>query len=406
MPTDTEILSVSALAEMMRNLLEGEFPNVWVAGEVTSFTLASSGHMYFSLKDANSLIRCTFFRGANLRLRFDLREGLQVLARGRVSLFTSRGDIQLNVAEVQPKGVGAAELALRQLKEKLLTRGYFDPRRKRPLPTFPKRVALVASATGAAIRDMLELFAQRWPLTELIVLPSRVQGDGAGRELAAAVRTLGSLHARKVCRLDALVLGRGGGSTEDLAAFNEEVLADAIFQSPVPVIAAIGHETDVSIADLVADHRAETPSAAVVALTPNRRELAGEMLAVGERMGDAMLRRFAIARQRLDQIAARPVFRRTVERFRSLEQKLDDITTRMTRAVTARQRRNADRLAALAARLETLSPLQVLHRGYSLTHQAESRKLIRKADEVNVGDQIITRLAQGEIVSEVRRTTP
>lgn len=403
-PAKDEVLSVSQLAARVRGLLEGEFAFVWVAGEVSSYTKASSGHMYFTLKDANAQLRCTFFRAANLRMRFDMKDGLQVLAHGRLSFYEPRGDAQFNVAEVQPKGVGAAELALRQLKEKLLARGFFDPRRKRPLPTFPKRVALIASATGAAIRDMVELFAQRWPLTQLLVVPSRVQGEGAAGELTAAVKALNAMHTRGLLKFDALVLGRGGGSTEDLVAFNDENLANAIFASVVPVVSAVGHETDVSVADLVADHRAETPSAAVVALTPNRKELSGEMLAIGERLGEAIDRRIALARQRLDQFASRPAFRRPLERIRDREQKLDDLEKRLRRGVQKRHSRDSERVTAIMARLETLSPLNVLKRGYSLTHEATGRKLILNAVEVQPGDVIVSRVANGEIVSRVEET--
>src|SRR3954469_11698720 len=189
-----EALSVSALTAQLRGLVEGRFPSVWVAGEVSNFTRASSGHWYFTLKDAGAQLKAAMFRGFNLRMKFDPKDGLEVIARGKVSVYDPRGDYQLIVEEMQPKGIGAAELALRQLKEKLLGKGYFDPRRKKPLPRFPKRVALIASATGATIRDMIELFAQRWPLTEVIVHPSRVQGEGAAEEVAAAVRLLNRVH--------------------------------------------------------------------------------------------------------------------------------------------------------------------------------------------------------------------
>ena len=267
---DAAPLTISALTAQLRGLIEGRFPSVWVTGEVSNFTRASSGHMYLTLKDSRAQLRAVLFRGVNLRMKFEPRDGLEVIARGRVTVYEPRGDYQFQIEELQPRGVGAAELALRQLKEKLLEKGYFDPRRKKPLPRFPTRVALIASASGAAVRDMIELLAQRWPLAEVIVQPSRVQGDGAAEEIAVALRLLNRLHATGKLRLDAIIIGRGGGSTEDLWAFNEEAVADAIFHSTVPVVAAIGHEIDVTVADLVADHRAETPSAAVVALTPNR----------------------------------------------------------------------------------------------------------------------------------------
>jgi exodeoxyribonuclease VII large subunit len=401
--TDADVLTVSALTAQIRALIEGRFPAVWVSGEISNLTRASSGHMYFTLKDARAQLRAAMFRGFNLRLKFDPRDGMEVLARGRVSVYEPRGDYQLQVEELQPKGVGAAELALRQLKEKLLAKGYFDPRRKRPLPRFPRRVALIASPTGAAVRDMIELLAQRWPLAEVIVRPSRVQGDGAAEEVAGAVRLLNELHRDRRLRLDAIVIGRGGGSTEDLWAFNEEPVADAIFRSVVPVVSAVGHEIDVTVADLVADHRAETPSAAVVALTPHRRELHDGLIEVRNRMREAVEQRLANSKRTLDQLASRPVLRRPLQRVRDLEQRLDDTANRLLRAAKVRLAVASEKVAAAAAQLETLSPLNVLRRGYSLTRTADGR-LVRSTADVQAGDELVTRVAAGEIVSRVERT--
>jgi exodeoxyribonuclease VII large subunit len=391
---------VSALTAQIRGLVEGKFPSVWVTGEVSNFTRASSGHWYFTLKDAGAQLKAAMFRGFNLRMKFDPKDGLEIIARGRLTVYDPRGDYQLIVEEMQPKGIGAAELALRQLKEKLLAKGYFDPRRKRPLPKFPRRVGLIASLSGAAIRDMIELFAQRWPLTELVIRPSRVQGDGAAAEIAAALRLLNHFHGTRELPLHAIVLGRGGGSTEDLWAFNEEVVADAVFNSAVPVVSAVGHEIDVTVADLVADHRAETPSAAVVALTPDRREMGRHLLETRTRLYEAMERRLDLSRQRVEQLAARPVFRRPLQRVRDLEQQLDTLSERMKRAASQRVARSSTQMAALAARLETLSPLNVLTRGYSLTHTADG-KLVRSAEDVKPGDVLVTRVLAGKIVSRV-----
>ncbi|VTU02120.1 exodeoxyribonuclease vii large subunit : Exodeoxyribonuclease 7 large subunit OS=Planctomyces maris DSM 8797 GN=xseA PE=3 SV=1: tRNA_anti_2: Exonuc_VII_L [Gemmataceae bacterium] len=395
-----EPLTVSALTAQLRGLIEGRFASVWVAGEVSNFTRASSGHWYFTLKDAGAQLKAAMFRGFNLRMKFDPRDGTEVIARGRLSVYDPRGDYQLIVEEMQPKGIGAAELALRQLKEKLLAKGYFDPRRKRPLPRFPRRVGLIASLSGAAIRDMVELFAQRWPLTELVIRPSRVQGDGAAAEVAAAVRVLNHFHTTRQLPLHAIVIGRGGGSTEDLWAFNEEVVADAVFNSVVPVVSAVGHEIDVTVCDLVADHRAETPSAAVVALTPDRREMAAGLLELRTRLYESVDRRLELARQRVEQLAARPALRRPLQRVRDLEQRLDTVADRMQRAANARVGQTAAQLAALAARLETLSPLNVLTRGYSLTHTNDG-KLVRDAAAVRPGDVLVTRVAAGTVVSRV-----
>ena len=396
-------LTVSQLTAQVRGTLEAKFLSVWVAGEVSNFTRASSGHWYFTLKDATAQIKTVAFRGINLRLRFDLRNGMEIIARGRLTVYEPKGEYQFVVEELQPKGVGGAELALRQLKEKLLAKGYFSPARKRALPRPPQRVGLVASATGAAIRDMIEVFAQRWPFTELIVRPTRVQGEGAAHDVSLAVRQLNWLHRNNKLSFDAIILGRGGGSAEDLWAFNEEAVADAIFNSNVPVVSAIGHETDVTVADLVADHRAETPTAAVVALTPDRRELLASLSDLRERMADAAERRVKFARQRLDQFATRPVFRRPLQRVNDLGQRLDDIGERMARAAKQQLAQAAQQLASLSAQLESLSPLQVLARGYSLTHTDDGR-LVRDASALRPGDLLVTRVASGVIRSLVTGT--
>jgi exodeoxyribonuclease VII large subunit len=401
-PDPAAVLSVSALAGRIKESLESEFANVWVAGEISNFTRAASGHIYLTLKDANAQIKCAFFRGMNLRMKFDPHDGLEVLARGQVSLYPQRGDCQFYIHELQPKGLGAAELALRQLKEKLLAKGYFDPKRKRPLPRFPKRIALVASPTGAAIRDMLELLAQRWPMTEVIVRPSRVQGDGAALDLASSIAILNRLHRENQLPLDAIVVGRGGGSAEDLAAFNEEMVADAIFLSIVPVVSAVGHEVDVSVADLVADRRAETPSAAIVALVPDRQELAAGLRETEQRIAAAMRDRFDWMRKTLDGISSRPAFRRPLERVRLAEQRLDELSVRLRRAVARRLEIANQKVAAAAEQLESLSPLGILKRGYSLT--IANGQTVRDAGSLAVGDTLVTRLARGTVTSRVTET--
>lgn len=400
---DREIFSVSALTARVKGALEDEFPSVWVTGEVSNYAKPASGHMYLTLKDARSQLKAVIYRGVNLRLKFQPRDGLEVVARGRLTVYDARGEYQLIVEEFQPKGVGAAELALRQLKEKLLAKGYFDPRRKKPLPRYPRRVALIASGTGAAVRDMVELFAQRWPLTEVIVRPSRVQGEGAAEEVAVNVRMLNRLHAAGALKLNAIVIGRGGGSAEDLWAFNEEAVADAVFQSVVPVVSAVGHETDVTVCDLVADHRAETPSAAVVALTPHRDELLTHLLDLGVRYREAIARRLDLHRRRLDQLADRPALRRPLRRVQELAQRLDDTAERLHRAAAARVARADERLTAVAARLGAVSPLNVLARGYSLTRTADGR-VVRDAAAVGPGETIVTQLAAGVVESQVVTT--
>lgn len=403
--TDAEPLSVSQLTLAIKGSLEESFTGCRVAGEVTNLVRAASGHVYFSLKDAGAVLRCVMWRGFALRMKFDLRDGMQVIATGSLSVYPPRGEYQLVAESLEPKGIGAAELALRQLKEKLLQKGYFSPKRKRPLPLFPRRVALVTSATGAAVRDMLEVLAHRWPLAEVVVRACLVQGDDAPGEIAAALRQLNSLHKNGGLTLCAIVVGRGGGSNSDLSAFNAEVVADAVFSSLVPVVSAVGHEIDVSICDMVADYRALTPTQAIVALCPDRSELFDGLREREDRMREAMQHRVALGRERLDQLAARPAVRKPLDRLRSLEQKLDDAGLRLVKAARAGVQRRTDRLAAVSDQLQGLSPLNVLGRGYSLTRKAGATTLLRDAAEVKPGETLVTRLASGEVTSVVKEGT-
>lgn len=404
-PDPADVLTVSALTARIKSALEAGFGSVWVSGEISNLVRASSGHVYLSLKDERACLRSVLYRGIGLRLRFDPRDGMHVVARGRISVYEPRGEYQLAIEELQPKGIGALELALQQLREKLQARGYFDPRRKKPLPRFPRTIALVTSPTGAAVRDMLELLARRWPVARPIVVPVRVQGDGACAEIAAAIRTLNRLVAGGSLAIDAMIVGRGGGSLEDLWAFNEEVVADAIFASKVPVVSAVGHEIDVTISDLVADHRALTPSHAVTDLTPDRDALVAGLAELGNRLRARVTRRVEIARQRLDAVADRRVLRNPLDRIRGLEERLDGLDERVRRAASLPVERSRTRVAGLAARLESLSPLNVLSRGYSLTRTPDGR-VVQDATAVQPGDAIRTRLARGELVSRVEQVIP
>lgn len=403
-PENVRTMTVFAITTAIRLRLEEHFPGSWVAGEVSNFVRATSGHMYFTLKDSKAAIRCVMLRGFALRLKFDPRDGMDVIVRGGISVYPSRGDYQLYVEELHPKGIGAAELALRELKEKLLAKGYFDPKRKRPLPRFPRRVGLIASPTGAAVRDMLEIIAHRWPVADVVVRPSRVQGDGAATDVASAVKQLSWLNAKRLLHFDAIVIGRGGGSSEDLAAFNEECVADAIYESSVPVVSAVGHEVDVSVADLVADYRALTPSQAITALCPDRGEISDGLIELGDRLREAVERRVELGRQRVDKLADRPPFRRPLDRFREKAQRLDEASARLTRAVQLRVRRSGEKLTAIADQLEGLSPLNVLKRGYTLTRIDGSENLLRSAADVTHGDVIVTRVPDGEVRSIVTET--
>jgi exodeoxyribonuclease VII large subunit len=395
-PPGVKVLSISELTRNLKAVIEETFAAVWVSGEVSNFKKHTSGHWYLKLKDAGSVLDTVIYRGVNLRLRYDLRDGMKVIAFGRLMVYEPHGVYQLQVEKVQPEGIGPLELALRQLREKLSRLGYFDPKRKRPLPRFPRRLVLVTSPTGASVRDMLQVIAQRWPSVEVWVCPVPVQGDGAAERIAAAIQGLNRLRG-----IDVLVVGRGGGSLEDLWEFNEECLAQAIFQSRIPVVTGIGHETDLTIADLVADRRGLTPTDAATNAVPDRQEVLNDLRDCETRLNNALLGRLQLARARLNDLVRRPTFRRPLQRVRDGEQRLDGWNERLQRAIRRRLEREQQRLEAEAARLEGLSPLNVLGRGYSLTRMAADQRVVRDAAQVQPGDRLITILHHGSIVSRV-----
>ncbi len=396
-PDGAEVFRVSDLTHEVKTLLEERFPfGVWVEGEVSNLKRHTSGHWYLTLKDSGSQLPAVIYRGVNLRLKFDLHDGMEVIARGRLIVYVPRGEYQLQVEEVQPKGIGPLELAFRQRKEKLSARGYFDPGRKKRLPRFPRRVALVTSPTGAAVRDMLEVLNRRWPAVEVWVCPVPVQGEGAAPKIAEAVELL-----NRIPGIDVLIVGRGGGSLEDLWPFNEEVVAAAVFASRIPVVSGVGHETDLTITDLVADVRALTPTEAAERVVPNRAEVLEWLGGAGARMHALLHNRLELARAKLDDLAKRRCFRAPLDRIREDEQRLDDWAGRLQRAAGQRVTRARQSVEAAAARLETLSPLNVLARGYSLTRKEGDGPVVRDAADVRPGDRLVTRVRHGRIVSRV-----
>lgn len=405
-PAGAKVLSVGELTRSVKGLLEDAFPAVWVSGEISNLARPASGHVYLTLKDADAQLGAVIWRGVALRLRFDPADGQEVIARGRLSVYPPQGKYQLVIEELHIKGLGAAELALRQLKEKLFRLGYFDPARKKPLPRFPRRIALLTSATGAAVRDMLEILAHRWPAAEVWVCPVRVQGDGAAENIAATLGALNRLHRSGNLSLDVAILGRGGGSAEDLWEFNEECLAQAIFDSAVPVVSAVGHEIDLSIADLVADYRALTPSQAATAVTPDVTELWQGLLDSESRLRNALVGQLESARQRLDDLSRRRAFRLPLERVHDQGQRLDDWNDRLRRAIRQRLASARERLEAEAGQLESLSPLNVLSRGYSLTRKEADRTVVRDAEHVHPGDRLVTTVQHGQVVSRVEEIRP
>ena len=392
------ILTVSQLTAVIKDVLEGAFPAVAVSGEISNLSRPSSGHCYFTLKDSDAQLRAVAWRNTASRIRFDLRDGLEVICFGRLDLYPPRGSYQLVVEQMLPKGIGALALAFRQLRDKLAAEGIFDPARKRPLPKFPRRIAFVTSPTGAAIRDFLEVLRRRWRGADVSIIPVRVQGEGASREIAAGIEAANRLRPAP----DVLVVGRGGGSMEDLWAFNEECVVRAIFASEVPVVSAVGHEIDVTLSDLVADVRALTPSEAAERVAPDAGELRTLLVRERRRMSAALRHRLALAATRLDQVANSRSFRRPLERAQLAARRIDDLEGRLTQAIQTRLSLAARSLESRAARLEALSPLAVLGRGYSLTRRADNGSVIRSVSAVRAGDRIVTRLVDGEIASQVQ----
>jgi exodeoxyribonuclease VII large subunit len=391
-----KVRTVSELTREIKDILEQGLPPVWVAGEVSGVSRPKSGHVYFKLKDGQAQLNAVIWRGVGFRLPYQVKDGQQVIARGRINVYPVKGEYQLSVEEIQTRGVGAQELALRQLKEKLFRLGYFDPRRKKPLPPLPRCVVLITSPTGAAVRDMIEILGRRWPATEVLVCPVRVQGEGAASEITRALRLVNRLRCAEV-----IILGRGGGSVEDLWAFNEECVAQALYESHLPVVSAVGHEIDVTIADLVADRRALTPSEAAEIVVPSREELLEGLVRTGGRLRELLTSRLEQAWERCRALAQRRAFRLPLECVREQERRLDDWQDRLERAMRQRLLLARQSTASMAGRLETLSPLNVLARGYSLTRKKDDTRLMRHAADAAPGDCLVTTLHQGRIISRV-----
>lgn len=396
---DRRVLSIGEATRLVRAVLEGQLPPLWVSGEISNLRRPTSGHVYFTLKDQDSQLKALVWRTTAARIPFPLEDGLEVLCYGKITVYEPRGEYQIAVEQIEPKGVGAAQLALERLKKRLHEEGLFDPRRKRPLPRFPACLALVTSATGAAVRDILEVIERRCPKLRVILCPVRVQGEGAAREVAAAIDAV-SRHGAA----DVLIVGRGGGSQEDLWAFNDEGVARAIARCRMPVISSVGHAIDTTVADLVADRRALTPTEAAELATPLVSALHEDLEAARERLRKALLRSVRAQRERLDLMARSYAFREPHDRIRRLAQRLDDLAAKLPREMRRRIDGLGERLALTAGRLEGLSPLQVLARGYTVTMLDGAAAPLRSAVEVKVGDRLRTRLAAGEVVSRVLET--
>jgi exodeoxyribonuclease VII large subunit len=398
---EPRILGVGELLAGLRQLLDDRVGRLWVVGEVSNLRRAGSGHLYFTLKDDGGQIRAALFRQSARQLAFEPEDGLEVLVYGEITIYEPRGDLQIIVRSLEPRGRGALQLAFEQLRRRLEAEGLFDAARKRGLPAHPARIGVVASPTSAALRDVIEVTGRRAPATPLLVAPTRVQGAGADLELAAALDALG-VHGG----VDLILLVRGGGSLEDLQAFNSESVARAIARSPVPVVCGVGHEVDVTIADLAADLRAPTPSAAAELAVPDRDSLRAEL-------AGRWLRLRAAARVRLERLAARLAHQREVlrglapsARLAGRRERLSAAARALERAAHGRLERGRARLAEAAARLESLSPLAVLARGYAIVRRARDGAIVRRADQLAPGERLAVRVAQAELEVALESARP
>ena len=448
-PTDDRLSgrrvhSVTELTVRLRDHLEAEFFEVWVEGELSNCRLWNTGHLYFTLKDSASQLRGLMFRSALRYLKFKPADGLRVVARGRISVYEPKGEYQLVCEHLEPQGLGALQLAFDQLKKRLQDEGLFDAARKRLLPALPRKIGVVTSLDGAAIHDIINVLRRRYANAHVVIRAARVQGEGASAEIAQALRAIGGVPG-----VDVVIVGRGGGSIEDLWAFNEEVVARAIAASPVPVISAVGHDTDVTIADFVADVRAPTPSAAAELVVARKDEFADRIDRLHERLISSMRGRVQRLGQRAHRASSRPAMagyqgriamkgRHAAElghalvqsarlavasrarRVRTIERQLDalalgrrlaDIRTRLvsargrlTTAVAGRRHRSDAALRGAASRLESLSPLAVLGRGYAVCWNGDRTRALRDAADVAPGDTLHVTLSRGEIEAKVSRT--
>ena len=449
--TERRPLTVSELTESVRKAIEARFASVWVEGEISNFKAHSSGHWYFTIKDEGAQLRAKCFRSANSRIRFRPTDGLHVRARGRLTVYEVRGEYELIVEALDPVGAGALQVAFEQLRDRLQAEGLFAPELKRPLPFFPGRVGVVTSRTGAAIRDILNVISRRTRTVHVLFSPACVQGDGAGRDIARAIKLINDYHDRARAQgrnqevVDVLIVGRGGGSTEDLWAFNEEEVARAIRASTIPVISAVGHETDFTIADFVADRRAPTPSAAAELVAAREDQLCAALAQTGQNLSQLMRYKIVTARSRVQQQALSQAFDEVRGRLRdatastnaaihrlqilmnqtvrSAHLRADALSGSLApaqlRARLAEERVRFDsaytgcntaiekqiveakkRLGLAATSLDALSPLGVLQRGYAIAQNADG-DLLRDAKLLSIGDRVKVRLAQGRIDARV-----
>lgn len=386
-------ISVTELNQIIKTLIDGDplLGKVCVRGELSNYKIYPSGHHYFTLKDAESSLRCVMFKSSASKLRFRPESGMGVTAFGRVSVFPRDGAYQLYCTDLIPEGTGDLQIAYEQLKAKLAAEGLFDPRHKKPLPQFPEKIAIITSSAGAAVHDMIRILGTRWPMTKIVLLPVRVQGVEAPPEIVGAIR-----YANRHKVADLIITGRGGGSIEDLWAFNDERVARAIYESELPVISAVGHEPDVTISDFVADVRASTPSNAAEIAVPDQSEMREALMNMDIRRTQAMRKSLSRMTAKLDDIKSRRVLQDPMAYIDTKRSELDFVRGRLVAAADKVNAQNRHKFVALASALDAMSPLKVLSRGYAIANDADGR-LIKSVNDVDVGDEVKLSVFDGDI---------
>jgi len=391
-----KFFTVSEISRGIRTSLEHKFSNIGVLGEISNVRKPSSGHIYLTLKDKNSQLQAVVFRNSASRIKFELKDGMEVISFGSITVYEPRGQYQLIINKIEPKGIGALQLAFQQLKEKLEKEGLFDSAHKKPLPFIPQKIGIVTSPTGAAIKDILNIIDRRFANVEILIYPVKVQGEGAAQEIAEAITGLNSDSD-----IDVIIAGRGGGSMEDLWAFNEEVVARSIYRSRIPIISAVGHEIDITIADLVADKRALTPSEAGELVVPRKDLLIEKIEKFKARLLQSLTGKLRLSKEKLVIIGNSYAMKQPFDRLNRWQQRLDELAQRLNLNITHALNTEREKLSGIAGKLESLSPLNVLKRGYAITTRLENSKPLRNIIDLSKGDKIKINLSKGSIISEI-----
>jgi exodeoxyribonuclease VII large subunit len=396
-----KVYTVTEITRQIKSLLEQDLPKVWVQGEISNYLLHSSGHRYFTLKDENAQMKCTLWRFRGERLGFEPSDGISVIALGKVTVYERSGQYQLDVVELMPVGLGRLEIAFQRLKEKLLAEGLFDEEHKKPIPRFPESIGVVTSPTGAALRDIIRIVLGRFPSMKIVINPVRVQGEGAAEEIAAAVREL-----NRYGKIDVMIVGRGGGSLEDLWAFNQEVVARAIYDSEIPVISAVGHEIDFTISDFAADLRAPTPSAAAQMVVGERAVLLQQIRTNLRQLDSSLVSLIETSRRRLKSAEESYGFRRPFDIIAQRFQKIDEVTRQLENGAKNCLEIKSNAVSLLKEKVNALSPSSVLRRGYSIARKLPELTVIKDAGILKEKDRIEVKVFKGRIESKVELIDP